>query len=51
VSVVPSFVGLSSAGLYQMNVTLPAGLGTGDVTFAAGVNGVQTQPNVVISVQ
>jgi uncharacterized protein (TIGR03437 family) len=55
-NVVPSFVGLSGAGLYQINLTLPAGLGTGDVPLvasisAAGVNGAQTQPTAVISLQ
>jgi uncharacterized protein (TIGR03437 family) len=51
VSVIPSFAGLSGAGLYQINLILPAGLGAGDVTLAASVNGVPTQSNVVISVQ
>ena len=51
VSVIPGFAGLSGAGLYQINLILPAGIGTGDVTLAASVNGVPTQSNVVISVQ
>jgi len=51
VNVIPSFAGLSGAGLYQINLTLPTGLGTGDVTLAASVNGVPTESNVVISVQ
>jgi uncharacterized protein (TIGR03437 family) len=51
VSVIPGFAGLSGAGLYQINLTLPAGLGTGDVTLAASVNGASTQPVVVISLQ
>jgi uncharacterized protein (TIGR03437 family) len=51
VSVVPSFAGLSGAGLYQINLILPAGLGTGDVTLVASVNGAQTQSNVAISLQ
>ena len=50
-SVVPSFAGLSGAGLYQINVMVPAGLGAGDVALAASVNGVQAQSNLVISVQ
>jgi uncharacterized protein (TIGR03437 family) len=50
-SVVPSFAGLSGAGLYQINVMVPAGLGAGDVPLAASVNGVQAQSNLVISVQ
>jgi uncharacterized protein (TIGR03437 family) len=51
VSVTPSFAGLSGAGLYQINLTVPAGLGTGDVALVATVGGVSTQPNVVISLQ
>src|SRR5208283_1417022 len=31
VSVTPFFAGETSAGLYQLNVTIPAGLGAGDV--------------------
>ncbi|MCU1330505.1 MAG: hypothetical protein JWN34_5875 [Bryobacterales bacterium] len=46
----PAFIGLSSAGLYQINLTLPTGLGTGDVPLIAS-NGNQTQPGVVISLQ
>jgi uncharacterized protein (TIGR03437 family) len=51
VSVTPSFVGLSSAGLYQINLIVPAGLGTGDVSLVATVGGVQTPSSVVISLQ
>ncbi len=51
VSVTPFFAGLTGAGLYQINFFLPAGLGTGDVTLATIVNGVQTQSNAVISLQ
>jgi uncharacterized protein (TIGR03437 family) len=51
VSVVPAFAGLSSAGLYQINLTIPAGLGAGDFPLAANVAGVGTPPNVVISLQ
>jgi uncharacterized protein (TIGR03437 family) len=50
-SLSPSFAGLSEEGLYQINLTIPAGLGTGDVPLAARVNGVQTQSGVVISLQ
>lgn len=50
-TVTPSFAGLSSAGLYQINVTIPAGLGTDDESLTASVAGVQTQPGVVISLQ
>jgi uncharacterized protein (TIGR03437 family) len=51
VSVTPSFAGLTSAGLYQINVTLPAGLGTGDVALQATVGGARTQSGVVLPVQ
>ncbi len=46
-----SFAGLSGAGVIQINLTVPAGLGTGDVPLVATVGGVQTQPVVVISLQ
>jgi uncharacterized protein (TIGR03437 family) len=52
VSVTPSFAGLSDgAGLYQINLTIPPGLGTGDVSLLATVGGVQTPSTVVISLQ
>jgi len=51
VSVLPSFAGFSSSLLYQINVTIPAGLGTGDVPLVATVAGAQTQAGVVISLQ
>jgi uncharacterized protein (TIGR03437 family) len=47
----PSFAGLSGAGLYQLNLTIPAGLGTGDVSLQGVVGGVQTPSGVVISLQ
>ena len=49
VQVTPSFVGLSSAGLFQINLTVPPGLGTGDLSLVAGVGGVQTPAGTVIS--
>ena len=51
VSVTPLFAGLSGAGLDQINLTVPPGLGTGDVPLTAAVGGVQTQSYVVISLQ
>jgi len=51
VSVTPAFAGLSGAGLYQLNLTVPAGLGTGDVSLVAAVGGEQTPAGVVISLQ
>jgi uncharacterized protein (TIGR03437 family) len=50
-SVIPSFAGLSYAGLYQINLTIPAGLGTGDLPLAASIGGAETQSGVVISLQ
>jgi len=51
VSVIPMWAGLSGAGLDQINLTVPAGLGSGDVPLVATVGGVQTPPYVVISLQ
>jgi uncharacterized protein (TIGR03437 family) len=50
-SVAPSFAGIDTSLLYQINVTVPAGLGTGDVPLSAMVDGFSTQPGVVISLQ
>lgn len=51
VSITPAFAGLTGAGLYQINVTLPPGLGTGDQPLLATVAGVQTQSTVVVALQ
>lgn len=51
VSVTPAFAGLSGAGLYQINLTVPAGLGPGDVPLVAATGGVQTPSYVEISLQ
>ncbi|MGA3242897.1 MAG: IPT/TIG domain-containing protein [Bryobacteraceae bacterium] len=51
VAVTPTFAGITSAGLYQINLTLPSGLGSGDVPLQATVGGVQTPSGVVLSVQ
>ena len=50
-SVIPTFAGLTYQGLYQINLTVPAGLGTGDVPLVASVGGVPTPSGVVISLQ
>ena len=50
-SVTPAFAGLSSAGLYQINLTVPANPGTGDVSLSATVGGATTQTGAVISLQ
>jgi uncharacterized protein (TIGR03437 family) len=50
-TVTPTYAGMTSAGLYQINLTIPPGLGTGDVPLSASVTGSQTQSGVVISLQ
>jgi uncharacterized protein (TIGR03437 family) len=50
-TVIPSFAGLSEAGLDQINVTIPPGLGAGDLPLVATVGGIQTQSGIVISLQ
>lgn len=50
-NLVPLFAGLSAAGLYQINVMIPAGLGTGDQSLAGIVGGAQTEPGAVISLK
>jgi len=50
-AITPAFAGLTGAGLYQFNVTIPSGLGTGDVPLLAMVGGTQTPTGVVISLQ
>jgi uncharacterized protein (TIGR03437 family) len=49
--VAPSFAGLGSAGLYQINLTIPVGLGNGDLSLLATVAGAQTPSGVVISLR
>jgi uncharacterized protein (TIGR03437 family) len=52
IAVAPAFSGISSAGLYQINVvSVPGGLGVGDVPLLATVGGFQTQGGVVLSLQ
>jgi uncharacterized protein (TIGR03437 family) len=51
VTVTPLFAGITLAGLYQINLKLPSGLGTGDVPLQAVVGSVQTPSGVVLSVQ
>jgi uncharacterized protein (TIGR03437 family) len=40
--VAPMWAGLSAAGLGQINLTIPSGLGTGDVPLVAGISGGHT---------
>jgi len=51
VAVTPLFVGVSSAGLYQINLIVPPGLGQGDVPIQAWVGGKATQQNVLFSLE
>jgi uncharacterized protein (TIGR03437 family) len=51
VAVTPSFVGITEAGTFQINLTIPPALGTGDLTIVALVGGMQTPNGVLISAQ
>jgi len=52
IAVTPAFSGITSAGLYQINiVSLPGGLGAGDVSLTASAAGVSTPTGVVLSLQ
>jgi uncharacterized protein (TIGR03437 family) len=51
VSITPLFAGVTAAGLYQINITLPQGLGTGDQPLVATVLNAQTQSTVVVALQ
>jgi uncharacterized protein (TIGR03437 family) len=48
---VVGFSGITEAGLYQINVTVPPGTGSGDQAVTAIVNGVVTPLGPVVSVQ
>jgi uncharacterized protein (TIGR03437 family) len=49
--VTPAFAGITQAGLFQFNLALPTGLGTGDVPLSAIVGGIQTPAGVFIALQ
>jgi uncharacterized protein (TIGR03437 family) len=51
VDVMPTFAGSSSAGPYQINLTVPPGLGAGDVSLQVNVGGSKTPSGVVVSLQ
>ena len=52
IAVAPAFSGITSPGLYQINVVpVPAGLGIGDVPLLATVGGFNTQSGVVLFLQ
>jgi len=44
------FAGLVSAGLYQINITVPNGLTAGDNTLIASVGGLSTQPTGLLKI-
>lgn len=46
-----SFAGITEAGLYQINLTVPSNTGSGDQPLQATVNGVQTPIGPVVTVQ
>lgn len=47
--IVPTYVGITSAGLYQINLIVPASLGEGDVPILMNVAGAQSQPHALFS--
>jgi uncharacterized protein (TIGR03437 family) len=51
IPVTPSFVGITEAGTFQINLTIPPAVGTGDLTIVALVGGMQTPNGVLISAQ
>ena len=46
-----SFAGITEAGLYQFNLTVPPNTGSGDQSLLATVNGVQSPAGPVVTVQ
>jgi uncharacterized protein (TIGR03437 family) len=46
-----SFAGITEAGTYQFNLTVPPNTGSGDQAVQATVNGVQTPSGPVVAVQ
>ena len=46
-----AFAGITGAGLYQLNLTVPPNTGSGDQPVLATVNGVRTPVGAVVTVQ
>jgi uncharacterized protein (TIGR03437 family) len=51
IPVTPAFVGITEAGTFQINLTIPPAVGTGDLTISALVGGMQTPNGVFITAQ
>jgi uncharacterized protein (TIGR03437 family) len=51
VSATVAFSGITEAGLYQLNLTVPNNTGSGDQALQASVNGAQTPAGTVVTVQ
>jgi uncharacterized protein (TIGR03437 family) len=51
IPVTPAFVGITEAGTFQINLTIPPAVGSGDLTISALVGGMQTPNGVLISAQ
>ncbi len=49
IAVTPAFVGITEAGTFQINMTIPPAVGTGDLSIVALVGGLQTPNGVFIS--
>jgi uncharacterized protein (TIGR03437 family) len=46
-----TYAGLTGAGLYQINVTVPASTPNGDMPVVATINGASTQAGAIVTVQ
>ena len=51
VQVVPQFIGMVGAGLYQVNLRVPANVPSGDIPVRLLIGGSATQDNVLITVE
>jgi hypothetical protein len=51
VSITPVFAGITEAGVFQIDIVIPAAAGTGDVPIQAIAGGVLTPSGAVISLQ
>jgi uncharacterized protein (TIGR03437 family) len=51
IPVTPAFVGLTEAGSFQINLTIPPAVGSGDLSVVALVGGVQTPDGMLIAAQ